>query len=340
MSADGPKELPNDVLGEILSYQPYNSAQDVLSCMLVSKIFYRLVRASIHTNRGIFCKINDNVVTRFPNLTRVILCDGYSLSLVGLLKCKKVEHVELTAASDQWNIPRLTNYSLPASIISLKARGVRLADNNISNLGNLTQLDLFLCNGITDKSITRLTALQSLNLAGCFHTSIKLHNAPRSLKKLNIARNCRITNDVFNHVDLLWLSLEGNTVISDRALSTQTNLLYLDLRKNNIITDNGISSLHNLTELDLTSNIRITDAGLEYFKQLKVLHLAGSNITAAGLLGCSSLETIHASHFYVDSRHGFQVVYSKEWSCNVTMDCKLTAHELAGHPSLKTIIFE
>ncbi|MFB2923708.1 MULTISPECIES: leucine-rich repeat domain-containing protein [Aerosakkonema] len=128
----------------------------------------------------------------------------------------------------------------------------------LSNLTNLTYLNLD-NNQITDvRGLFNLTNLTYLNLAG---------NQITDISGLSTLTN------------LTDLCIDNNQITDISGLSTLTNLTYLNLSNNQITDISGLSSLTNLTQLYLDNN-QITDiSGLSTLTNLTILYLDNNQIT-------------------------------------------------------------
>lgn len=126
-----------------------------------------------------------------------------------------------------------------------------ITDRSVSQLTNLTSLQLMSNRSITDKGLGPLTALTRLNLSHDDRiTDACLKRLP-NLTDLNLDTNKRITSLGIAHLSskLMRLSLVANVNITDACLSQFTALVELDIFRNPLITLDTASRLTALTKL-------------------------------------------------------------------------------------------
>jgi hypothetical protein len=152
---------------------------------------------------------------------------------------------------------------------NIKAKYIAKTDDNISNLTNITSLDLT-CDNINIKGIKYLTNLKTLNL---FEPTAKKYSKFFDIiSSSNISNNQHITDeDIKNLVNLKKLNLDNGSNITNNSLNCLRELKVLSLPNCTKITDISITKLTNLTYLLIKDDHRITDNGLSVLTNLETL---------------------------------------------------------------------
>ncbi len=183
----------------------------------------------------------------------------------------------------------------------------------LSNLPNLTSLNLEYCKKLTELSLSNLPNLRNLSLSACSKlTDISALSNLLNLASLNLSV-CHSLTDISalsNLVNLTSLDLSSCSSLTDiSALSNLPNLTSLDLSSCSSLTDiSALSNLPNLTSLNLEyceqltdisalSNLpNLTSLNLEYCEQLTDISSLSNlvHLTSLNLEYCKKLTDISA----------------------------------------------
>jgi len=143
--------------------------------------------------------------------------------------------------------------------------------NELKKYSNLTKLDLFNNDNVTDDVISQLI----------------------NLTKINLSSNTIITdNGISKLTKITYINLSKNRKITDCCLLKLTNITNISLCKNRNITDDCLRLLTNLEHIDLSVNHQITDYGLKDLTNLKSLVFTKFNITDNSLTNLINLTSL------------------------------------------------
>ena len=273
-------ELPLDVWGEIFGYLHYLY---VTRCASVCKVWHEqdLLLKSVKSLRpSELLYINDEKLTRMPNLASLELIGWHMESPItnrGLEKLVNLKHLSLQA------VPSVTNDALKRlsglTSLDLKYRlhvgdeGIKglhllkslrvccsnydLSDACLYNLTNLTALCIHGDSNITDASVSRLVSLKHLDLSNNTKITHDALTPMTALERLNISGR-------FNKVDGTLFTASGSTM--------SNTLTHLCLSRSNYrVNDEHITVLTRLRELGIEVNDCITGAALTKMSSLTSL---------------------------------------------------------------------
>jgi hypothetical protein len=162
-------------------------------------------------------------------------------------------------------------------ITSTRKIHVRINDEQLKLLPNLTELSLFYNIVASDNGISKLINLTDLDLRG---NRLITDNGIKSLTNLinlNLINNENITDEgIKNLTNLTTLSLNGSNKITDQGINHLTKLQFITLHSPcNIIIDNLEDRFPNLLEITL-----LYGAGKKNFTNIKFnTDLKKSNIS-------------------------------------------------------------
>lgn len=129
------------------------------------------------------------------------------------------------------------------------------------------------------ENLSRLTSLQTLNLAHCKMSDLSPLRTLDSLTELNLSGNqIEDVSPLESLVNLQTLNLNGNQISDLSPLSRRMNLTNLLLSDNQIEDISPMSRLVNLTELNLDNNQIQDVSSLERLSNLTALHLGGNGL--------------------------------------------------------------
>lgn len=233
-------------------------------------------------------KITNDAVSRLTNLTQLKLTRNSIVSDIGT-DLKKLTYLDAVDG-------KLTPSCLE-KLVSLKhlvlQDNYEVADTTLSNLTNMTSLDLAYNTTITNDYVRSLAGLQHLDLSSnATITDDALKELP-NVTSLRLSYNKAITDDGLSALtSLTHLNLCTAMHVTNVSVSRCTCLTFLDLQSNPHVTDDGIKDLLALKSLGLAGNLLITNAGLVKLTNLESLNLAGSAITDDGITHLTKLRVL------------------------------------------------
>ncbi len=156
----------------------------------------------------------------------------------------------------------------------------------LSNLTNLTVLDLTSNSISSISALSNLTSLTALHLGDNSISDISVLSRLTNLERLNLWDNSiSDISSLSNLTNLTYLSLSGNRNISDiSSLSNLTNLEILYLWGNSISSISALSRLTNLKELYTGSNSISDISSLSGLTNLTILFLDRNSISSISAL--------------------------------------------------------
>lgn len=173
-------------------------------------------------------------------------------------------------------------YKSVTSIEKTYIKNLKFADE-IKKYTNLTKLDLYNNDKITDDVICKLINITKINLSS--NSIITDHGISKLTKitHINLCRNTKITDDcLVKLINIKNINLSKNRNVTDNCLRLLTNLVHINLSVNFKIADYGIKDLTNLKTL-VFSGPNITDSSFTNLINLTAVRIGGNNITNDGL---------------------------------------------------------
>ena len=216
----------------------------------------------------------EELVAKFPEIVALILHNNVVIKGEHLRKIPKLSYLDL---SNNDTITDEDLLSLPNLTLLILSHNEVITDNGLSNF-TILMLDLSHNKKITGRFNSNLQ-IQALNLAhNDMITDDVLLNLRKDIGSLWFNRLCFLGLDYNNTITgkafeftkeklsigggLCSLSLVGNPNIHDNTLAKCINLQWLILAHNRVITNAGLKFVKKLKLLDLSYNEVITDDGL------------------------------------------------------------------------------
>jgi hypothetical protein len=255
-----------------------------------------LTDVQLHPN----CWIDDVGISGLINLTS--LRPARSMTNVGLQQLTNLLLLDLRGNQgiNCDGIQHLTNLtSLHFHYLQTHTLAIN-SEDAVKGLTRLTELSLSRWVRLSNIVLSELTNLTSLNLTHNMVIGDDCMAGLVHLRRLTLAHTEQVTNDgVSGLTNLTFLDLSYNLHISDAALALLTNLTSLTLGNTSMVTNvglapltklrsllllrvigamngsisgNGLSVLTNLTELDLSAVCIIADNTLTCLTNLKILN--------------------------------------------------------------------
>lgn len=299
------KDLPSNIISLSLQHnETITNIQKLTVLMTLNSHCAEIVDIQTLTKITTLClgrNINITDIKTLTNITRLALYPDCKIRDISGLK--KIHTLNL--CGDFLSIDEISNnidiYSSLFKLLNLKtliiSNHVNIKNIDIKDLTNLTDLQLYHKNNITEDGIKDLINLKTLYI--CSISDNKNINGLMKLTNLISLSffNPSLTDKNLSPLHKLkYLSLTNTNLITDNSLSRLTNLIELNLNCNKSkITDDCLLRLTNLKSLSLRDNNKITNKGICNHTNLTKLDI-GTNDSITEISHLHNLKTLYADH--------------------------------------------